>query len=186
MVEEDGWRDCERVFSLEMKPKCGFIPDAKTIDASNTLKKKVPRFLLHQFLKLKQVDEVPSPVRRSTASCVQGRIQYMSDYSPLELFSENVPQMQRALMKLMHMPQVRSCSAPTLEARLTVMIDFQNNLALFVDGKRLPVTEEGLMNASVFMVLQEVLCPLLTHQNRKSIAVLLTDLVAKVLHKEGR
>ena len=33
----------------------------------------------------------------------------MSDYSPLELFSENVPQMQRALMKLMHKPQVRSC-----------------------------------------------------------------------------
>ena len=66
------------------------------------------------------------------------------------------------------------------------MVDFQNNLALFVDGKRLPVTEDGLMNAPVFRVLQEVLSPLLTHQNRKTIAVLLTDLVAKVLHKEGQ
>ena len=72
MVEEDGWRDCERVFSLEMKPKCGFIPDAKTIDASNALKKKAPRFLLHQYLKLKQADDVLWPVRQLTVAFREG------------------------------------------------------------------------------------------------------------------
>lgn len=37
---------------IEIKPKCGFLPTADTICPRNVVKKRVPRFTLHQALKL--------------------------------------------------------------------------------------------------------------------------------------
>ena len=40
---------------VEIKPKCGFLPTSKLIKPEHQVKRRVPRFLLHQRLKLAQV-----------------------------------------------------------------------------------------------------------------------------------
>ena len=40
---------------LELKPKCGFLPTSPCIHPGHSIKRRVPRFQLHQQLKLAQV-----------------------------------------------------------------------------------------------------------------------------------
>ena len=40
---------------LELKPKCGFLPTSPCIHPGHSIKLRVPRFQLHQQLKLAQV-----------------------------------------------------------------------------------------------------------------------------------
>ena len=44
---------------IELKPKCGFLPSAATIQSGNSVKKQRSRFTLHQQLKLAQVPHFP-------------------------------------------------------------------------------------------------------------------------------
>lgn len=46
----------ENIISVEIKPKCGFIPNSNTIHPDHYfVKSKFPNFRLQQLLKLKQV-----------------------------------------------------------------------------------------------------------------------------------
>eukprot|EP00210_Caulerpa_lentillifera_P002937 g2804.t1 len=74
---------------LEIKPKCGFLPTCHTIHPENEIKKKATRFALQQYLKLKQK-----------------KINEMSKYCPLDLFSGDSGQMEAALKDLLQTPQV--------------------------------------------------------------------------------
>ena len=40
---------------VELKPKCGFLPTSPCILPAHSIKRSVPRFQLHQHLKLAQV-----------------------------------------------------------------------------------------------------------------------------------
>lgn len=40
---------------VEIKPKCGFLPTSALIRPEHAVKRRVPRFQLHQLLKLEQV-----------------------------------------------------------------------------------------------------------------------------------
>ncbi|KAL0360648.1 UNVERIFIED_CONTAM: Inositol-pentakisphosphate 2-kinase [Sesamum radiatum] len=56
--------------SVEIKPKGGFLPVSEFIAEENAVKKKIPRFKMHQLLKLHQ-----------------GKIRKLSKYDPLDMFS---------------------------------------------------------------------------------------------------
>eukprot|EP00250_Pteridium_aquilinum_P011068 c19817_g1_i1 orf=550-1965(-) len=74
--------------SVEIKPKCGFLPSSALIAAKNSIKKKVPRFTMHQILKL-----------------TEGQVKVLSHYSPLDLFSENLERINQAVHCLLDNPQ---------------------------------------------------------------------------------
>jgi Inositol-pentakisphosphate 2-kinase len=40
---------------VELKPKCGFLPSSAAIHPDNAIKRRLPRFVLHQALKLARV-----------------------------------------------------------------------------------------------------------------------------------
>ena len=44
-----------KVFCVEVKPKCGFLPTSAAIHTDNSIKKRKSRFSLHQLLKHSQV-----------------------------------------------------------------------------------------------------------------------------------
>eukprot|EP01018_Ginkgo_biloba_P008467 Gb_08527 [translate_table: standard] len=74
--------------SIEIKPKCGFLPCSRFISAGNHMKKCVSRFAMHQCLKL-----------------AQGQISCISKYSPLDLFSESRDRIHAAINGLFETPQ---------------------------------------------------------------------------------
>ncbi|KNA17367.1 hypothetical protein SOVF_080660 isoform B [Spinacia oleracea] len=74
--------------SVEIKPKCGFLPSSSFITDENTIKKNVTRFKMHQVLKLQQL-----------------KIQQLSEYDPLDLFSGSKDQIHEALKALIATPQ---------------------------------------------------------------------------------
>lgn len=92
------------VICVEIKPKCGFIPDAKTIHPSHKVKKTASRFALQQRLKLQQVKLYTCGVDRTLI--LQGITREISQYSPIDLFSQDSERIQRAVLKLMKTPQV--------------------------------------------------------------------------------
>lgn len=61
---------CEAVdagtLSVEIKPKCGFLPTSAYIKPEQDIKRRVPRFQLHQCLKLEQV----APLGSQKLSCL--------------------------------------------------------------------------------------------------------------------
>ncbi|KAK9907753.1 hypothetical protein WJX75_009233 [Coccomyxa subellipsoidea] len=91
---------------VEIKPKCGFLPTSALIRPEHAVKRRVPRFQLHQLLKLEQ-----------------GKIQRLSAYNPLDLFSGSPQRMEAALAALFEEPQ--------------------NNLRLFLGGAAVQLPKDG-------------------------------------------
>mmetsp|Transcript_23130 Transcript_23130/g.50520 ORF Transcript_23130/g.50520 Transcript_23130/m.50520 type:complete len:422 (+) Transcript_23130:97-1362(+) len=80
---------------FELKIKCGFCPDSPFV--THEVKKRVDRFTMHQQLKNSQ-----------------GKLDTVSRYSPVDLFSYDEPRVIKALQALVATPQ--------------------NNFRMFVDG----------------------------------------------------
>uniref|UniRef100_A0A7N0VI84 Inositol-pentakisphosphate 2-kinase n=1 Tax=Kalanchoe fedtschenkoi TaxID=63787 RepID=A0A7N0VI84_KALFE len=74
--------------SVEIKPKCGFLPPSKYISEENHMKKSISRFRMHQALKLhrKEVSEI-------------------SHYDPLDMFSGIKNRIYKAMRALFSTPQ---------------------------------------------------------------------------------
>lgn len=78
----------DHCISVEIKPKCGFVPSSEYIKEQNAVKKSVSRFRMHQYLKLKQ-----------------GEVSHISEYDPLDLFSGCIERIKKALQTLLSTPQ---------------------------------------------------------------------------------
>ncbi|KAJ7957777.1 Inositol-pentakisphosphate 2-kinase [Quillaja saponaria] len=74
--------------SVEIKPKCGFLPDSRFISEGTAIKKQITRFRLHQALKLHH-----------------GEISEISEYNPLDLFSGSKERIHKAIKDLFSTPQ---------------------------------------------------------------------------------
>ncbi|KAJ0962891.1 hypothetical protein J5N97_028013 [Dioscorea zingiberensis] len=74
--------------SVEIKPKCGFLPYSEFIVGANAIKKSVTRFRMHQFLKLHKKE-----------------VSQMSEYDPLHLFSGSLERINLAIRSLFATPQ---------------------------------------------------------------------------------
>ncbi|KAK9129810.1 hypothetical protein Sjap_010297 [Stephania japonica] len=77
-----------RCISIEIKPKCGFLPCSRFIAEDNDTKRHDTRFQMHQVLKLHQ-----------------GEISQLSDYDPLDLFSGSYDRINKAIKALFTTPQ---------------------------------------------------------------------------------
>ncbi|CAN4122882.1 unnamed protein product [Withania somnifera] len=73
--------------SVEIKPKCGFLPLSEFIAPENTIKRSVSRFKMHQTLKFHQ-----------------RKISEISAYDPLDLFSGSRDRVQKAIKGLFRTP----------------------------------------------------------------------------------
>ncbi|KAJ9674772.1 hypothetical protein PVL29_023980 [Vitis rotundifolia] len=78
----------EPCISVEIKPKCGFLPFSRFIAEGNAIKKSVTRFRMHQILKLHQQE-----------------IAQISEYEPLDLFSGSKEKIHKAVKALFTTPQ---------------------------------------------------------------------------------
>ncbi|KAA8528670.1 hypothetical protein F0562_036025 [Nyssa sinensis] len=74
--------------SVEIKPKCGFLPLSRFIAEGNAIKRKITRFRMHQSLKLHQ-----------------GEISEISEYNPLYMFSGSKDRVHKAIKALFVTPQ---------------------------------------------------------------------------------
>ncbi|KAF5747135.1 inositol-pentakisphosphate 2-kinase-like isoform X1 [Tripterygium wilfordii] len=74
--------------SVEIKPKCGFLPFSRYITERNVIKRSITRFKMHQVLKLSQHE-----------------ISELSEYDPLDLFSGSKDRVQKAIKALYATPQ---------------------------------------------------------------------------------
>ncbi|VVA19687.1 PREDICTED: inositol-pentakisphosphate [Prunus dulcis] len=83
-----GTQEVEPCISVEIKPKCGFLPSSKFIDEGNAIKRSVTRFRMHQALKLHQ-----------------GEVSEYSEYNPLDLFSGSKDRIHKAIRDLFSTPQ---------------------------------------------------------------------------------
>lgn len=116
---------------MELKPKCGFLPSSRYIHPKHEVKLRIPRFQLHQHLKLAQVSfgqysgtykaapyshvlvrsatlQLVCSIQVDTRGCrgvVQGKVKVRSAYNPLDLFSGDGLRMQQALSDLIACPQ---------------------------------------------------------------------------------
>lgn len=98
--------DKSQILSCEIKPKACVLPDAKHICAEQKIKSEVPRFTMMQFSKLKS-----------------GKVNSVSKYDPLDLFSNSRQRMRSAIKDLLQTPQnnfvVRSLGADGQSLNLT-------------------------------------------------------------------
>lgn len=78
----------EFCISVEIKPKCGFLPTSRYIADENYVKRCITRFKMHQALKLHQ-----------------GKISKISEYDPLDLFSGSLERVNKAMKDLIFTPQ---------------------------------------------------------------------------------
>ncbi|XP_028112049.1 inositol-pentakisphosphate 2-kinase-like [Camellia sinensis] len=74
--------------SVEIKPKCGFLPDSRFISKENAIKKRITRFKMHQSLKLHQRE-----------------ISNTSEYDPLDMLSGSKERVHKAITALFCTPQ---------------------------------------------------------------------------------
>ncbi|KAF5740786.1 inositol-pentakisphosphate 2-kinase-like isoform X1 [Tripterygium wilfordii] len=74
--------------SVEIKPKCGYLPFSRYIAERNAIKRSITRFKMHQVLKLRQHE-----------------ISELSEYDPLNLFSGSKGRIQKAIKALYATPQ---------------------------------------------------------------------------------
>ncbi|KAJ7005930.1 hypothetical protein NC653_005307 [Populus alba x Populus x berolinensis] len=78
----------EPCISVEIKPKCGFIPSSEFIAERNSVKRSATRFQMHQVLKLREQE-----------------ISELSEYDPLDLFSGSKERIHKAIKDLYTTPQ---------------------------------------------------------------------------------
>ncbi|CAL0327019.1 unnamed protein product [Lupinus luteus] len=74
--------------SIEIKPKCGFLPHSRFISKETTIKRRITRFEMHQALKLHEEE-----------------ISLQSEYNPLDLFSGSKERIHKAIKDLFTTPQ---------------------------------------------------------------------------------
>ncbi|KAK7351711.1 hypothetical protein VNO77_11355 [Canavalia gladiata] len=74
--------------SVEIKPKCGFLPLSRFISEGTAVKRRITRFQMHQALKLHR-----------------GEITLLSEYNPLDLFSGSKERIHKAIKDLFTTPQ---------------------------------------------------------------------------------
>lgn len=74
--------------SVEIKPKCGFLPTSRFISEETAIKRRKTRFEMHQALKLQH-----------------GEISERSVYNPLDLFSGSKERIHKAIKDLFTTPQ---------------------------------------------------------------------------------
>ncbi|XP_027354629.1 inositol-pentakisphosphate 2-kinase-like isoform X2 [Abrus precatorius] len=74
--------------SVEIKPKCGFLPLSRFISEGTAIKRRITRFQMHQALKLHQ-----------------GEISLLSEYNPLDLFAGSKERIRKAIKDLFTTPQ---------------------------------------------------------------------------------
>ncbi|XP_061355396.1 inositol-pentakisphosphate 2-kinase-like [Gastrolobium bilobum] len=84
----DGSQGSRPCISVEIKPKCGFLPLSRFISEENAIKRSITRFEMHQALKLHQ-----------------GGISQRSEYNPLDLFSGSKQRIYKAIKDLFTTPQ---------------------------------------------------------------------------------
>ncbi|KAL6216174.1 PREDICTED: inositol-pentakisphosphate 2-kinase-like [Fragaria vesca subsp. vesca] len=84
----DGVQEGETCISVEIKPKCGFLPSSEYIDEGNAIKRRITRFRMHQALKLHD-----------------GEVSQYSNYDPLDLFSGSKDRIHKAIKDLFATPQ---------------------------------------------------------------------------------
>ncbi|KAK5831705.1 inositol-pentakisphosphate 2-kinase-like [Gossypium arboreum] len=84
----DGNLKREPCITVEIKPKCGFLPISRFITEENAVKRNVVRFRMHQALKLHNQE-----------------ISEYSEYNPLDLFSGSREGIQKAIEALYATPQ---------------------------------------------------------------------------------
>ncbi|KAL5144466.1 Inositol-pentakisphosphate 2-kinase [Glycine soja] len=104
--------------SVEIKPKCGFIPLSRFISEGTAIKRRITRFQMHQALKLHQ-GEVPHTQifafdgGSAAAKCIHLPVIYpiylqislLSKYNPLDLFSGSKERIYKAIKDLFTTPQ---------------------------------------------------------------------------------
>ncbi|XP_050366522.1 inositol-pentakisphosphate 2-kinase-like [Argentina anserina] len=83
-----GIQEGETCISVEIKPKCGFLPSSEYIDEGDAIKRRITRFRMHQALKLHD-----------------GKVSEYSDYDPLDLFSGSKDRIHKAIKDLFATPQ---------------------------------------------------------------------------------
>ncbi|MFS7962660.1 putative inositol-pentakisphosphate 2-kinase [Helianthus anomalus] len=74
--------------SVEIKPKCGFLPTSGFIREENAAKRRISRFRLHQILKFHQ-----------------RKISQISEYDPLDMFSGSKGRVAKSVKDLFLTPQ---------------------------------------------------------------------------------
>ncbi|XP_057986795.1 inositol-pentakisphosphate 2-kinase isoform X2 [Hevea brasiliensis] len=74
--------------SVEIKPKCGFLPSSRFIAERNVIKRSTTRFRMHQVLKLHERE-----------------ISELSQYDPLDIFSGSKERIHKAINDLYNTPQ---------------------------------------------------------------------------------
>ncbi|KAK1299459.1 Inositol-pentakisphosphate 2-kinase [Acorus calamus] len=120
-VTRDFWSPLKRAFSIDGRPgvsvlpgdqpKCGFLPCSEYIAEENSIKKSITRFKMHQVLKFHQ-----------------GEVSQISDYDPLDLFSQSKERITKAIKALFANPQ--------------------NNFRIFVNGSLVSGGLGGGINGS--------------------------------------
>ncbi|KAI3825493.1 hypothetical protein L1987_06983 [Smallanthus sonchifolius] len=78
----------EVCISVEIKPKCGFLPTSRFIREENAVKKRISRFRLHQILKFHQ-----------------RKVPQISEYDPLDMFSGSKGRIMKSVKDLFLTPQ---------------------------------------------------------------------------------
>ncbi|KAK7291204.1 hypothetical protein RIF29_06159 [Crotalaria pallida] len=83
-----GTQESGPCISVEIKPKCGFLPFSRFLSEGTAIKRRITRFEMHQALKLHQ-----------------GEISQQSAYNPLDLFSGSKERIHKAIRDLFSTPQ---------------------------------------------------------------------------------
>ncbi|KAG8632393.1 inositol-pentakisphosphate 2-kinase [Manihot esculenta] len=84
----NGVRNAGPCISVEIKPKCGFLPLSRFMAERNVIKRSTTRFRLHQVLKLSQHE-----------------ILEFSQYDPLDIFCSSKERIHKAINDLYNTPQ---------------------------------------------------------------------------------
>lgn len=134
------------VVCVEIKPKWGALPTAETIHPDNAIKHQTSRFCLQQALKL-----------------AQAKIDRVSQYDPIELFSDEPNRVVASTVALLREPQ--------------------NNLQLFRDG--CPAHFSGLESESGAEQLAEILSGWCENASPMDQAAVLAASIQAVLHDSG-
>lgn len=125
---------------FELKVKCGFVPD-KSPFVTYDVKKTADRFTMHQALKY-----------------AKGKLDTLSAYSPLDLFSYDAQRVRKALDALVTTPQ--------------------NNFRMFVDGKMVFPDSKGHGSPEeLAQILKEY--PALAEQGLDGVLSSLTEILVK-------
>ncbi len=151
---------CDRRLLLELKPKAGYLSLSPLVDPCHRAKLMSSRFSLHQILHQR------GHIKKGWAKSADGI--RMSDYEPLDLFSQDKRRMTRAIKSLIFSPQ--------------------NNLRIWYNNQA--VTKGGeLLLTDMEVVLKEMMlitADKLEHEKivESAFASLVSDLVVSILYNE--